>query len=352
MHVERHSTHDLPIFHTVREELGGGSAFAAGMISALHFQPLAAVGAALRRADLLAALCQQSAGDFSTVSAAELQAAEQSFGGRSAVLPPPPPLTAVAGGAGGRSDGGSAGNGEGNGTAHGAALDATLDATLDALRAAKVLAIVRTQGPVDTAVARGLELVALGCTAIEVTLDSADWPAILSGLRSALPSHVRIGVGTVMDETVGHLAVAASLGASFALSPIDPLGFVDECHRLGVLPVPSAFTSNEMWSLRRRGVRLIKLFHAGLMTPPILKSMLGVGPIGTLNIMPSGGVSPSNAIEWLRAGAAVVGMGSNLVGKLSAASDAQWESHGRQLAKELFVKTGRKLLDVDFSGLS
>jgi hypothetical protein len=33
-----------------------------------------------------------------------------------------------------------------------------------------------------------------------------------------------------------------------------------------------------------------------------------------MKIMPSGGVSPRNAKEWLDAGATVVGMGSNLVG--------------------------------------
>ena len=54
-----------------------------------------------------------------------------------------------------------------------------------------------------------------------------------------------------MDDTVCDLARAAAAGCTFALSPIDPLGFVDECHRRGVLAVPSAFTSNECWQLHR-----------------------------------------------------------------------------------------------------
>ena len=56
-----------------------------------------------------------------------------------------------------------------------------------------------------------------------------------------------------MDETVSEVGTAAALGATFALSPIDPIGFVDECHRRGVLAVPSAFTSNEWYGLHRRG---------------------------------------------------------------------------------------------------
>lgn len=48
-----------------------------------------------------------------------------------------------------------------------------------------------------------------------------------------------VGVGTVMDATVCDLADIAKLGGRFALSPIDPLGFIDECHRLGLLAVPA-----------------------------------------------------------------------------------------------------------------
>ncbi len=42
--------------------------------------------------------------------------------------------------------------------------------------------------------------------------------------------------------------------------------------------------------------------------------MLGVTPLKAMNILPSGGVTPDNMMEWLDAGAAVVGMGSNLAG--------------------------------------
>jgi 2-keto-3-deoxy-6-phosphogluconate aldolase len=192
----------------------------------------------------------------------------------------------------------------------------------------------------------------MGCRAMEVTLDSGDWKAVLSGLRAALPPHVLLGVGTVMDDTVSQLAVVKALGGTFALSPIDPTGFLEECHRLGMLAIPSAFTSNECWSLHRRGCRLIKLFHAGLASPSILKSILDVSPLGQhLNIPPSGGVSPSNAQQWWDAGAACVGMGSNLVGKdISVPSGSpafeaavtDWTAKGRNIAVELFTQVATR----------
>ncbi len=72
---------------------------------------------------------------------------------------------------------------------------------------------------------------------------------------------------------------------------------------------------------RLQGARLLKLFHAGQVTPPILKSMMSVTPLRAMNIAPSGGVSPDNFAEWLDAGAVIVGMGSNLAG-----SDINYDS--------------------------
>ena len=75
--------------------------------------------------------------------------------------------------------------------------------------------------------------------------------------------------------------------------------------------------------------------------------MLSVTPLASLHIMPSGGVSPSNANEWLDAGAAVVGMGSNLVGKdlgttpgtpAHAAAVEEWKTTGRRGAITLLEK--------------
>ena len=47
------STHSLPIRHTPKDDLGGGSAWAAGMIHALHVSPVASPMEAMRRADLV-----------------------------------------------------------------------------------------------------------------------------------------------------------------------------------------------------------------------------------------------------------------------------------------------------------
>jgi len=325
--ISRLSTASLPVVSQPKEDIGGGSAWMAGFLHGIYFEPVAEQEA-LRRADLLASLCQESKGDFSTVTRAQLLASEEAWLGQVAAL--------------------------GTGTAVGVPDETgvKIEATLKSLGRAGVLAIMRNKGSPDVAVRRGLELAEMGCRALEITMDSTDWATVLGQLHERLPSDVVLGVGTVMDNTVCDLERAAALGASFALSPIDPIGFVEECSRLGILAVPSAFTSNECWQLHRRGVRLIKLFHAGLLSPSILKSMLDVTPLGdNLNIMPSGGVTPTNLDAWLDAGAVVVGMGSNLAGKdiaflegtpEFAAAQKDWEEKGKAIAEELFVKVAKR----------
>ena len=63
----------------------------------------------------------------------------------------------------------------------------------------------------------------------------------------------------------------ACAGGKFALSPINPTGMLVECKRLGLLGVPSALSSNEMWEMHRQGAQMIKMFHAGQVTAKILK---------------------------------------------------------------------------------
>lgn len=58
-------------------------------------------------------------------------------------------------------------------------------------------------------------------------------------LTEKLPADVCIGVGTVMDDTVCCLEEIRQLGGKFALSPINPTGFINECHRVGLVAVPA-----------------------------------------------------------------------------------------------------------------
>eukprot|EP00048_Salpingoeca_helianthica_P015701 m.228137 g.228137 ORF g.228137 m.228137 type:complete len:640 (-) comp17410_c0_seq1:45-1964(-) len=353
-----HTTVNQPVLHRPRDECGGGSAWAAGILDAFWNGLLeetsqatpadptvlchdSSVAAAARHADLLAAMCQETIGDHSHVTRAQLSAVEDAHknaevnlctlfprdpGPAAAPLTtlpcvpttarPPPPNHAAA-----------------------------LDETYQRLLAAGVVAILRAKNP-DAAIARAKELISIGCRAIEVTLDSTDWRRVLREIAAGAPAHVAVGVGTVMDDTVCLLPEIAALGGQFALSPINPIGFIDACHEVGVLAVPSGFTSNELWDLHRCGARMIKLFHAATLGPAGLKSILSVSPLRAMTIVPSGGIGPDTLAAWWDAGAKAVGMGTNLAGGDIACAPGsaeasraheQWVASGHDAAVKVFA---------------
>lgn len=222
----------------------------------------------------------------------------------------------------------------------------------------KVVPILRSKDP-DLSIRRGVELANLGCRALEVTLDTPEWERVVSSLVQKTGETCLVGVGTVEDvdleeggEPGGLMRKVASLGARFALSPINPEGFVHHSLRFGVLPVPAAFSPQEIHTAMKQGAKVVKVFPAQLYSPETLKALRAVGSFGTkVHLMPSGGVSPENANQWIEVGGAVgVGMGSNLCGedlrmvpkdtpkeKIEQAAE-KWREQTAPMAKKLFAQ--------------
>ena len=73
----------------------------------------------------------------------------------------------------------------------------------------------------------------------------------------------------------------------------------------GILTVREAVEAMEA------GVDVLKLFPGDLFGPAFIKDIRG--PLPYAKIMPTGGVSFSNAGDWIRAGAVAVGAGSSLM---------------------------------------
>jgi 2-dehydro-3-deoxyphosphogluconate aldolase/(4S)-4-hydroxy-2-oxoglutarate aldolase len=75
--------------------------------------------------------------------------------------------------------------------------------------------------------------------------------------------------------------------------------------------MPGCFTPTEMLFAWRLGADLIKVFPATSLGPGYLKDVRA--PLPQLKLMPTGGVTPENAGDWIRAGAVALGIGSALV---------------------------------------
>jgi len=157
-----------------------------------------------------------------------------------------------------------------------------------------------------------------GVSAIEVTLTVPGALGVIEELARRLGDEVVMGVGSVLDADDARRAVEA--GARYVVSPVFRAEVVAEAHRQGVAAMPGAFTPTEIIHAHEAGADVVKVFPADALGPVFIKGVLA--PMPFLRLMPTGGVTPDNVGDWLRAGAVAVGLGSALVDpKLVAAGD-------------------------------
>lgn len=120
-----------------------------------------------------------------------------------------------------------------------------------------------------------------------------------------------LGVGSVVD--VPTAALYMQLGANFIVSPLLNEEMARVCNRRKVLWIPGCGTVSEISKAEELGAEIVKIFPAKqLGGAAFIKSVLA--PCPWSQIMPSGGVEAEeeNLRQWFSAGAACVGMGSNL----------------------------------------
>lgn len=122
-----------------------------------------------------------------------------------------------------------------------------------------------------------------------------------------------LGVGSVTDAASASLYMA--LGANFIVTPVLREDIARVCNRRKVLWSPGCGSLTEICLAEELGCEVVKLFPGGTYGPGFVKAIKGPQP--WTNIMPTGGVSPTeeNLKGWFEAGVTCVGMGSKLITK-------------------------------------
>lgn len=142
---------------------------------------------------------------------------------------------------------------------------------------------------------------------------------------------IAMGAGSVVDQATAALYI--QLGANFIVSPVMNPEMARICNRRKVLWVPGCGSLTEIGQAEELGAEIVKIFPA-LATggPDFIRAIKG--PCPWTSIMPTGGVEPTleNLREWFEAGAACVGIGSNLI------------------TKELIIKRDWKKLTIRIAG--
>ena len=148
-----------------------------------------------------------------------------------------------------------------------------------------------------------------GVTAVEIT---ADTPGVAEKLREVTGSfgdEVVVGTGTVLDSETARTTLMA--GAEFVVSPSLHEDVIETCNRYGAVTAPGVMTPTEAVRGYEAGADFVKVFPAKTVGPSHLGAMKG--PLGQIPMMPTGGVSPDNAGDYVEAGAFAVGAGGALV---------------------------------------
>jgi 2-dehydro-3-deoxyphosphogluconate aldolase / (4S)-4-hydroxy-2-oxoglutarate aldolase len=182
------------------------------------------------------------------------------------------------------------------------------ESTVAAIERAGAVAVIRLQDP--RTLRKTVEALAEGgVLGIEITMTVPDALARIAELSHALGDDLVIGAGTILDaETAGR---AVEAGARFVVSPVFRTAIIDECHRLGVPAMPGCYTPTEILDAWDAGADVVKVFPATSLGPGYLKDVRA--PLPHVKLMPTGGVTPANAGEWIRAGAVAIGLGSALL---------------------------------------
>lgn len=158
-------------------------------------------------------------------------------------------------------------------------------------------------------------LLAGGVQALEVTMTVPRAVALIEHLTATLPRDVLIGAGTVLDVETARQVILA--GARFVVSPIFRPEVVALCHRYDVAVMPGCFTPTEIVSAWEAGADIVKVFPATALGPAFFKDVRG--PLPQVRMMPTGGVSLTNAGDWIEAGAVAIGVGTALVERQAVA---------------------------------
>lgn len=174
-----------------------------------------------------------------------------------------------------------------------------------------VVPVIRASSPKSAraaadAVAEG------GIPVFEITMTVPNAIQVIRELAKDNSAGFLIGAGTVLDADAALLCLDA--GAQFLVSPGLDLGMIGVARKSNVPVLPGALTPTEIMAASRAGADLIKIFPcANVGGPAYIKALRG--PFPKLPFIPTGGVNLDNAADFIRAGAAALGVGGELVDK-------------------------------------
>jgi 2-dehydro-3-deoxyphosphogalactonate aldolase len=170
-----------------------------------------------------------------------------------------------------------------------------------------LIAILRGIRP-DEAVAHVRALIEEGYDAVEIPLNSPDWPASIGAVVREFGARAWIGGGTVLHER--DVDTLCDLGVRFIVTPNTNPSLIRYAVERGLQVVAGFATASEAFAAIAAGAQMLKLFPASVYGPSLVSALRTVLP--PLPLFAVGGVTPTLLSASLSAGSTGAGIGGEL----------------------------------------
>jgi len=148
-----------------------------------------------------------------------------------------------------------------------------------------------------------------GISIVEITMTVPGALDVISDLVGTSPE-LLVGAGTVLNPESARRCLDA--GAQFLVSPGLKLKTVEFAVKENVLMMAGALTPTEIMAASEAGADFVKIFPcANVGGASYIRALKG--PFPDVPLVPTGGVNLETAAEFLRAGAAALGVGGELI---------------------------------------
>jgi len=183
--------------------------------------------------------------------------------------------------------------------------------TVSRLREVGIIPIIRAASA-DVVVPIAEAVLQAGLPVVEITMTVPNAIDAIGAVAKRFAGKMLVGAGTVTDAETARRAMDA--GAAFIVTPCLVPEVIEAAHRADVAVLPGALTPTEVFEAFRSGGDLVKVFPVQSVGGAAYLRALR-GPFPDIPLVPTGGVTLENIAEMFKAGAAAVGVGSELISR-------------------------------------
>jgi len=133
---------------------------------------------------------------------------------------------------------------------------------------------------------------------------------VMEAVAERYGDKVLLGAGTILDPETCRAAMLA--GAEFIVTPSLDVRVIEMARRYSKPIFPGALTPTEVVTAWQAGADMVKIFPCGPVGgAKYIKALKG--PLPHIEMVPTGGVNLETTAEFIKAGAAAVAVGGELV---------------------------------------